>query len=88
MKCNDWLMVMTEFTEPRHLMINISESQLGSLLPHSLEQLVVNATAYHRRVYPRGSRINSQNLDPSIYWRAGSQVAALNWQVDICFFQP
>jgi phosphatidylinositol phospholipase C delta len=62
-------------------MINISESALDVLLPHSLEQLVTNAAAYNRRVYPRGSRIESDNLDPSLYWRAGSQVAALNWQV-------
>lgn len=32
------------------------------------------------RVYPNGSRINSSNFDPLIYWKRGVQMAALNWQ--------
>jgi phosphatidylinositol phospholipase C delta len=66
--------------EPRHVLINISESALGALLPHTLAQLVEHAVNTNRRVYPRGSRVESQNMDPSLYWRTGSQIAALNWQ--------
>ena len=32
------------------------------------------------RAYPKGLRLNSSNLNPSIFWRAGVQVVALNWQ--------
>lgn len=33
------------------------------------------------RVYPAGLRVTSKNLDPAPFWRAGSQICALNWQV-------
>lgn len=33
-----------------------------------------------RRVFPRGTRIGSSNLDPLRFWRTGSQIASLNWQ--------
>lgn len=32
------------------------------------------------RVYPKGLRISSSNLDPSVFWRKGVQMVALNWQ--------
>ena len=32
------------------------------------------------RVYPKGVRISSSNLDPSVFWRKGVQMVALNWQ--------
>jgi len=41
---------------------------------------VENARKHLRRVYPRGSRIKSGNLNPLKFWRAGSHFAALNWQ--------
>lgn len=32
------------------------------------------------RVYPKGTRANSSNFDPLLYWRHGVQMAATNWQ--------
>jgi hypothetical protein len=32
------------------------------------------------RAFPSGKRIASSNLDPSIFWRKGVQMVALNWQ--------
>ena len=32
------------------------------------------------RVYPKGSRIKSENYDPIIYWNYGMQLVALNYQ--------
>lgn len=32
------------------------------------------------RVYPYGLRLGSSNLDPSVFWRQGVQMVALNWQ--------
>ncbi|KAF8876785.1 PLC-like phosphodiesterase [Gymnopilus junonius] len=34
-----------------------------------------------RRIFPKGTRIGSSNFDPLTFWRNGSQVASLNWQV-------
>lgn len=33
-----------------------------------------------RRVFPRGTRIQSSNMDPLKFWRNGSHIASLNWQ--------
>ncbi|KAK3685434.1 hypothetical protein B0T22DRAFT_500321 [Podospora appendiculata] len=35
---------------------------------------------YLMRVYPNGSRISSNNFDPTQYWKRGVQMVALNWQ--------
>ena len=32
------------------------------------------------RVFPRGTRIRSTNVDPTFHWRQGAQMVALNWQ--------
>ena len=32
------------------------------------------------RVFPSGLRVRSDNLDPSVFWRKGVQMVALNWQ--------
>jgi hypothetical protein len=32
------------------------------------------------RVYPKGIRVSSSNLDPAPFWRMGAQIVALNWQ--------
>ncbi|KAH8113088.1 PLC-like phosphodiesterase [Phellopilus nigrolimitatus] len=66
--------------EKLHILINISESALIGLLPHALADLISNGQRYLRRVYPRGSRILSGNLDPLRCWRAGAHFVALNWQ--------
>ncbi|KAL5480323.1 hypothetical protein ACEPAI_1593 [Sanghuangporus weigelae] len=73
----DWL---KQELEHLHILINISESALLSLLPHSLSSLITHGQRHLRRVYPRGTRIMSGNLDPLAAWRAGSHFAALNRQ--------
>ncbi|CAE7525607.1 plc, partial [Symbiodinium microadriaticum] len=32
------------------------------------------------RIYPKGTRVDSSNLDPSPAWAAGNQLVALNYQ--------
>ncbi|KAI3630452.1 hypothetical protein MIR68_011887 [Amoeboaphelidium protococcarum] len=32
------------------------------------------------RIYPKGTRIDSSNIDPQVYWMVGCQMAALNLQ--------
>lgn len=62
------------------ILINISESAISKLIPTSLDLLVANAKQNLRRVYPKGTRIRSSNLNPLRYWGNGTQIAALNWQ--------
>ena len=33
-----------------------------------------------RRIFPKGTRINSSNVDVLKFWRNGSHVVSLNWQ--------
>ncbi|EDR06075.1 uncharacterized protein LACBIDRAFT_329174 [Laccaria bicolor S238N-H82] len=65
---------------PPHILINISETSLSSLSATSLPPLITHASQHLRRVYPRGTRIQSSNFAPEVYWRSGTQVASLNWQ--------
>ncbi|KAA1473320.1 PLC-like phosphodiesterase [Dentipellis sp. KUC8613] len=74
----NWL--SEKITYPSHVIINISESALSSLLPTSLNPLIAHSQRHLRRVYPRGTRIESSNLNPLKFWQNGSQIAALNWQ--------
>ncbi|KAG9225649.1 hypothetical protein CCMSSC00406_0007506 [Pleurotus cornucopiae] len=69
-----------EMLDPKNILINISESSISSLIPKSLQHLISHAHRHLRRVYPRGTRIGSSNLDPVKFWRDGSQVVSLNWQ--------
>ncbi|KAF8063431.1 PLC-like phosphodiesterase [Lyophyllum atratum] len=71
-----------EITSPKHILINISESSLSSLLklPPSLSLLLAHAQRHLRRIYPRGTRIGSSNPNPLPFWRSGAQVVSLNWQ--------
>lgn len=70
-----------EITGPTHLMINISESKCLSLIPTSVSSLIENSLMHLRRIFPKGTRIGSSNFNPLTFWRNGSQVASLNWQV-------
>ncbi|PYH41939.1 putative phosphoinositide-specific phospholipase C [Aspergillus saccharolyticus JOP 1030-1] len=35
---------------------------------------------FFMRVYPKGLRVGSSNMDPGFFWRRGAQMVALNWQ--------
>ncbi|KAI0064963.1 PLC-like phosphodiesterase [Artomyces pyxidatus] len=65
---------------PVHVLINISESAISALLPTHLDPLVQHSQLHMRRVYPRGTRIESSNMNPVKHWRSGSQITAVNWQ--------
>ncbi|KAG0696333.1 PLC-like phosphodiesterase [Suillus ampliporus] len=65
---------------PPNVMINISESSILAMVPHSLSELIEHSRQRLRRIYPRGTRLSSSNLDPLKQWRNGSQIVCLNWQ--------
>lgn len=65
---------------PHHHLINVSESGLGSLMPASSAKISRHNARHLMRVYPKGTRISSHNLNPVPFWAVGAQVCALNWQ--------
>ncbi|KAJ3777145.1 PLC-like phosphodiesterase [Lentinula raphanica] len=69
-----------ELVDPRHILINISETNILSLLPIQLEPLIEHAHLHLRRIFPKGTRIRSSNMDLLKFWRNGSQIVSLNWQ--------
>lgn len=42
------------------------------LVEHTREHLV--------RVYPKGTRVDSSNYEPNVFWAVGCQLVTLNWQ--------
>ncbi|KAK2464994.1 hypothetical protein APHAL10511_003070 [Amanita phalloides] len=70
-------------TDPKHIVINISEGSCGKLLskPSLIPLLVNHSQQYIRRIYPDGRRVDSSNLDPLRFWRSGAHITSLNWQV-------
>lgn len=65
---------------PHHHLINMSESGVSKLLPESTAAISKHNAHHLMRVYPKGTRIFSRNLNACIFWGVGAQVAALNWQ--------
>ncbi|KAF2253116.1 PLC-like phosphodiesterase [Trematosphaeria pertusa] len=53
-------------------LMEVHESQPAALFKHNKNFFV--------RAYPKGLRLNSSNLNPSVFWRQGVQIVALNWQ--------
>jgi phosphatidylinositol phospholipase C delta len=72
---------------PPNILMNISESSILAMLPHSLSELFEDSWRRIRRIYPRGVRLSSNNLDPLKQWRSGSQIVCLNWQNFDCGMQ-
>ncbi|PSR79507.1 phosphoinositide-specific phospholipase C [Coniella lustricola] len=64
----------------RHHLINVSESGLTALLPRFDAQIGIHNAHHLMRVYPKGTRIFSQNMRPVPFWGRGAQICALNWQ--------
>lgn len=65
---------------PHDHLINVSESGLGDLMPKMNANISKHNAKYLMRVYPKGTRISSHNLNPVPFWGVGAQICALNWQ--------
>jgi hypothetical protein len=64
---------------PSHV-FSLSERSLVGVHKTDPEGLFNHNKSYLMRAYPKGTRISSSNLDPSLFWRVGVQMVALNWQ--------
>lgn len=77
---NDWFEQGVLQDSPHHPLINVSETALSSHLPQHAQAIARHNADHLMRVYPKGTRISSANLNPVPYWAVGAQVCALNWQ--------
>ena len=68
-----------EASIPTHV-FSLSEKTLMEVHETDPEALFRHNKHFFMRAYPKSLRINSGNLNPSIFWRAGVQIVALNWQ--------
>lgn len=64
---------------PTHV-FSLSEKALMEIHSTNPTGLFTHNKHFFMRAYPKGLRITSTNLNPSVFWRAGVQIVALNWQ--------
>jgi hypothetical protein len=64
---------------PTHI-FSLSEGKLMEIHENQSDKLFKHNKNFLMRTYPKGLRISSSNLDPTISWRKGVQICALNWQ--------
>ena len=66
---------------PNHV-FSLSEGKVHDMHsdPNSGPALFNHNKNYFLRVFPKGTRISSSNVDPTFHWRQGAQMVALNWQ--------
>ena len=68
-----------EATLPSHV-FSLSESKLMSVHQSDGPTVFSHNKNYLMRAFPSGKRLTSSNLDPTVFWRKGVQMVALNWQ--------
>lgn len=77
---NSWFESPELKNGPHDHLINVSEVQLSKHLPASTEKISIHNSKHLMRVFPKGTRISSTNLQPTPFWAIGAQICALNWQ--------
>jgi hypothetical protein len=70
-----------EASLPNHV-FSLSEKKMHAMYsdPDHGPAMFDHNKNYLLRVFPKGTRINSSNVDPTFHWRQGAQMVALNWQ--------
>ncbi|KAK1623824.1 PLC-like phosphodiesterase [Colletotrichum phormii] len=68
-----------EASMPNHI-FSRSEKAAFAIQRRMPKALFTHNRDFLMRTYPHGMRVDSSNFDPVIFWRAGVQVVALNWQ--------
>lgn len=69
----------TSSYSPSHI-YSIDEHDILKLYEEHAAEMHAHNKKYFMRAYPEWKRIGSSNLDPSVYWRKGVQMAAVNAQ--------
>ncbi|KAM5380283.1 hypothetical protein ACJZ2D_003565 [Fusarium nematophilum] len=68
-----------EAKSPPHI-FSISENRILELQREQHREMFIHNKGYFMRAFPAGRRIDSSNPDPSLFWRGGVQMVAMNWQ--------
>ena len=68
-----------EAKKPSHI-FSISEKKILELNEKYHTEIFKHNKRYFMRAFPAGRRIDSSNPDPSLFWRKGVQMVAMNWQ--------
>jgi hypothetical protein len=68
-----------EAVVPTHI-FSLSEKKLMEVHQSDGLSLFAHNRNFMMRAFPSGIRVSSSNLDPSVFWRKGVQIVALNWQ--------
>jgi len=63
---------MSSFSEPKALQLLNKKETRTQFMAYNSHNL--------SRIYPKGSRVDSSNLDPHRMWAGGCQMVALNFQ--------
>ncbi|KAF5570055.1 1-phosphatidylinositol-4 5-bisphosphate phosphodiesterase [Fusarium phyllophilum] len=64
---------------PAHI-FSISENRILELHQKQHRDMFTHNKGYFMRAFPAGRRFDSSNPDPSLFWRGGVQIVAINWQ--------
>lgn len=65
--------------KPAHI-FSVSESGILDLNQKQHRAMFLHNKSHFMRAYPNGVRVDSSNPDPSLFWRQGVQMVAMNWQ--------
>jgi hypothetical protein len=65
--------------KPSHI-FSISEGRILDLYQAKAADIFTHNKNYFMRAFPDGKRVTSTNPDPSLFWRKGVQMVAMNWQ--------
>ncbi|KAK1783797.1 putative PI specific phospholipase [Copromyces sp. CBS 386.78] len=69
-------------TTPSHI-FSVNEDKFLDMISQDkakLKKIMDHNKRYFMRIYPKGLRFDSSNPDPTIPWRRGVQMVAMNWQ--------
>lgn len=68
-----------EAKKPAHI-FSVSEKRILDIYNKQQREIFLHNKNYFMRAYPDKLRVTSSNLDPSLFWRRGVQMVAMNWQ--------
>lgn len=65
-----------------YMMSSFSELKAAKLIEKDKNSFISYNLNHLSRIYPKGTRADSSNLPPTLYWSAGCQLVALNYQTN------
>ncbi|PRP83460.1 1-phosphatidylinositol-4,5-bisphosphate phosphodiesterase delta-1-like isoform 1 [Planoprotostelium fungivorum] len=63
-------------------MVSVSEGKISTISKTRADEMARFNVEQMCRVYPKGSRVDSSNYEPSMPWNMGCQLVALNFQTE------